>query len=200
MFPFVFVPKERGFGRIEFWPSAYFVSIGFGFMFLEIPLIQRLGLFLGHPVYGLTVVLFSLLFACGAGSFIASRLNIKQVLGISFPSLFLLILSLSLALPGVLWQATEQVIPVKILISGACVVIMGLFMGMFFPTGVSVVTRNKQAPLIFYWSINGFSSMCAAAFSTVFLINFGFRTTLYFAFLFYFAAYYALNKLLSAKK
>ena len=38
--------------------TAYFMLIGFGFMFVEIGLIQRLSLFLGHPVYGLAVGLF----------------------------------------------------------------------------------------------------------------------------------------------
>ena len=193
-FPFIFTPQRRGFDQIEFWPSVYFTAIGWGFMFLEIPLIQRLGLFLGHPVYGLTVVLFSLLLACGAGSFIASKINIRQVLNISFPGLLFLILCMDFGLPAILWQATEQVIPVKILLSGISVILIGVFMGMFFPTGVSVVMRNVKTPLIFYWAINGFSSMCAAAFAAIFLINLGFHITLVFAFIFYFVAFYALRK------
>jgi len=193
-FPFIFTPQQRGFGRIGLWHSTYFAGIGFGFMFLEIPLIQRLGLYLGHPVYGLTVVLFSLLLACGAGSFIASRTTIKQVFNIGFPCLFFLILFMAFALPCILWQTTQQVIPVKILISGAAVVSIGLFMGLFFPTGVSVVSRDPKNPLIFYWAVNGFCSMCAAAFATIFLINAGFHAALLCALLFYFIAFYALSK------
>src|SRR5262249_39643330 len=48
--------------------GIYFFSIGLGFMFFEISQIQRLIVFLGHPTYGLTCVLFMLLISSGAGS------------------------------------------------------------------------------------------------------------------------------------
>ena len=46
----------------------FFAAIGFGFMLVEISQVQRLAIFLGHPVYSLSVVLFSLLLSSGAGS------------------------------------------------------------------------------------------------------------------------------------
>src|SRR5262249_44534225 len=53
---------------------AYFSALGAGFMLLEMSSIQRLALFLGHPTYALTVVLFSFLFFAGIGSFVSGRL------------------------------------------------------------------------------------------------------------------------------
>src|SRR6185436_13196204 len=53
----------------------YFAAIGFGFMLIEISQVQRLTIFLGHPVYSLSVVLFSLLLASGLGSLLTSRLG-----------------------------------------------------------------------------------------------------------------------------
>src|SRR5207302_1325086 len=35
--------------------SGYFLLIGFGFMFVEIGLIQRISVFLGHPIYALGI-------------------------------------------------------------------------------------------------------------------------------------------------
>ena len=49
-------------------PVAYFSAIGIGFMLIEISQMQRLMVFLGHPVYGLGVVLFTLLLFSGIGS------------------------------------------------------------------------------------------------------------------------------------
>ena len=49
-------------------PVAYFCAIGIGFMLIEISQMQRLMVFLGHPVYGLSVVLFTILFFGGIGS------------------------------------------------------------------------------------------------------------------------------------
>ena len=49
-------------------PVAYFSAIGMGFMLIEISQMQRLMVFLGHPVYGLSVVLFTILLFGGLGS------------------------------------------------------------------------------------------------------------------------------------
>src|ERR1700689_4890796 len=49
-------------------PVAYFSAIGLGFMLIEISQMQRLMVFLGHPVYGLAVVLFTILLFSGLGS------------------------------------------------------------------------------------------------------------------------------------
>ena len=52
----------------------FFAAIGFGFMLVEISQVQRLAIFLGHPVYSLSVVLFSLLLSSGAGSVSTGRM------------------------------------------------------------------------------------------------------------------------------
>ena len=44
---------------------VFFASIGFGFMLVEISQMQRLIVFLGHPTYGLSVVLFAMLASSG---------------------------------------------------------------------------------------------------------------------------------------
>ena len=49
----------------------YFGAIGLGFMFLEVSLMQFFGIYLGHPTYGITVVLSSLLLSTGLGSFVS---------------------------------------------------------------------------------------------------------------------------------
>ena len=49
---------------------VYFSALGAGFMLLEVALLQRFVLLLGHPVYSLTVTLFSLLLGTGLGSLI----------------------------------------------------------------------------------------------------------------------------------
>jgi hypothetical protein len=51
----------------------YFIAVGFGYILVEISLIQRFVLFLGHPTYALTVVVFLLLLSSGGGSVAARR-------------------------------------------------------------------------------------------------------------------------------
>src|SRR4029078_9560207 len=54
---------------------AYFACLGAGFMLIEIGLMQRFVLFLGHPVYSLSVILFTLLLGGGAGSAVSRRVG-----------------------------------------------------------------------------------------------------------------------------
>ena len=56
--------------------TAYFLLIGAGFMITEIALLHRMSVFLGHPVYALSIVLFSLILATGIGSFASERLQL----------------------------------------------------------------------------------------------------------------------------
>src|SRR2546425_8386100 len=48
----------------------FFGCIGLGFMLVEISQMQRLIIFLGHPTYSLSVVLFALLVSSGLGSYL----------------------------------------------------------------------------------------------------------------------------------
>ena len=59
--------------------SLFFGCIGLGFMFVEISQMQRLVIFLGHPTYGLSVVLFSLLLSSSLGSYLTQRLSRNDV-------------------------------------------------------------------------------------------------------------------------
>ena len=63
--------------------AAYFSLIGIGFMFVEIALIQRLSVFLGHPVYALGILLFALILSAGFGSFASEHLPLTRAHGCS---------------------------------------------------------------------------------------------------------------------
>ena len=60
--------------RLALLGSAYFLLIGLGFMFIEIGLIQRISVFMGHPIYALSVVLFSIILSTGLGSLLSEKL------------------------------------------------------------------------------------------------------------------------------
>ena len=64
-------------GRPDGWLAwlAYFGALGAGFMLIEVSVLQRFVLLLGHPVYSLTVTLFSLLLGTGLGAAWSRRLD-----------------------------------------------------------------------------------------------------------------------------
>ncbi len=71
---FLIVPMALRGGRAQrSLPLLYFVAVGLGYILVEISCIQRFVLFLGHPTYALTVVIFLLLLSSGAGSLLSRR-------------------------------------------------------------------------------------------------------------------------------
>lgn len=190
--PSMYQPRTKGFSDINGYMVAYFSSIGLGFMLIEIPLMQRLGIFLGHPIYGLTVVLFSLLFSCGVGSYLTKYLNTGRKAILPFIALLILIFMISSILPAVVKISTPYAMTMKILISVVVLVFMGLFMGMPFPLAMKIAGKDEKSPRVLYWGINGFTSVCGSACALVILINFGFKMTMLTGFICYLVALLAL--------
>ena len=59
--------------QLVIYGTLYFSLIGAGFMFAEISILQFFGVFLGHPVYAMSVCLFSLILLTGVGSLVSGR-------------------------------------------------------------------------------------------------------------------------------
>lgn len=197
--PILVTPQSKGLDKIQLLPTVYFSSIGLAFMFIEIPLIQRLGIFLGHPVYGLTVVLFGILLACGLGSNFSKKVRSPRQIKTAFMVLLGLIVLAAFLLPAVIQWATAAPVFSKIMIALVSLVGIGFLMGIPFPLGVSSISNRPKVPLIFYWAINGFTSMCGSAFATVILIHMGYPYAIMIGFFFYFIAFLSVQGMVSSK-
>src|SRR5262245_47286647 len=57
---------------------VYFASLGFGFISVELALLQNLTLLLGHPIFTLSVLLFTLLASGGIGSALSRRFSVAS--------------------------------------------------------------------------------------------------------------------------
>jgi hypothetical protein len=155
---------------------AFFAAIGAGFMLIEISMLQRLIIFLGHPVYSLSVILFVLLGASGIGAALSARLPAERLrrggtklLGVLVGALVAAGLGSSVLVPAM--QAAET--PVRIAAAALLLTLMGLFMGMAFPLGMRVAfaTRPRLAPWL--WGVNGALSVLASVLAIVIAIGFG---------------------------
>lgn len=189
----IFVPvlrRARKVSQGDFSPgsASYFFWVGLGFMFVELALMQRLGLFLGHPVYGMTVVLFSLLFFSGIGSMIAGSMKDRRAILLIFSIFLAVLLLLGSLLPALLRSLMPASMQIKILSLLAILIVTGFFMGMPFPIGLRLMAESKSSKAL-YWSINGFASMCGSALSTIILIHFGFKDAFLFSFICYALAF-----------
>jgi hypothetical protein len=152
----------------------YFIAVGFGYILVEISLIQRFVLFLGHPTYALTVVVFLLLLSSGAGSVAARRrvTNANRILLLLGLIAGLIVLSV-LVLPWLLSTAVGLPFAIKLLISALVLSPLGFLMGMPFPTGLRLVPTVEWA-----WALNAAASVLGSVMAMVIAIEFGLTITL----------------------
>ena len=152
----------------------YFITVGFGFILVEISLIQRFVLFLGHPTYALTVVVFLLLLSSGAGS-VAARHRITSG-GKVLPLLGLIsavIVGNVILLPWLLSAAVGLPFAIKLVISALVLTPLGFLMGMPFPTGLRLVKTVEWA-----WALNAAASVLGSVMAMIIAIHFGLTVTL----------------------
>jgi hypothetical protein len=152
---------------------VYFGAIGLGFMLVEVSQMQRLVVFLGHPTYALSVVLFSLLIFSGIGSYSTRwvlKLNDSQM---RFTALLLSLVLFGGITPAVTHQLQTLTTPVRILVSIALLAPIGFFMGMAFPLGMRFASQSSARLTPWLWAINGATSVCASVFAIVIAISFG---------------------------
>jgi len=179
-------------------PTAllYFVAVGLGYILVEVTLIQRFVLFLGHPTYALTVVIFLMLLSSGAGS-VFSRMCLRDVrqLWIPLAAVVVALLIYLAILPAILENLVGAAFPAKLLISGVLLVPLGFAMGMPFPTGLRTLAEDpQQGSIEWAWAMNAASSVLGSVLAIVIAILFGFNVTLACG-----AAAYAIAMLLKPK-
>jgi hypothetical protein len=166
--------------RLVFNGTAYFLLIGTGFMMTEIGLLQRMSVFLGHPVYSLSIVLFSLILATGLGSLLSERLTLTTPARLAVWCVLAgaYILTLPLWLPDAFAALDSASLPVR---AGLCIAVLapgGLLMGYGFPTGMRLVSALDVGPTPWFWGINGAAGVLAASAAVIVSIAFSIDATL----------------------
>lgn len=147
----------------------YFFCIGAGFMFIEISQIERLSIYLGHPVYGLSVVLFALLLSTGLGSFLSE--NILQKDSSKYPLIVacaVLVMIGYAALSPMVLSATESLPTLQRIATAVAVLFpVGVMLGTGFPLGMRMTVARNEALSPWLWGINGAASVFASVLAIV---------------------------------
>ncbi len=174
--------------------AIYFLSIGCGFMLIEISFVQRFIVFLGHPALSLSVILASLLLSSGVGSYLSGRISrssFRTSATLYTVSLCLLVFALIFAVPFIIDSFHDQIRFIRILIVFAVVSLSGIFMGTFFPMGMRFVGKESQlAP--WFWSLNGAASIFASILQMFIALGLGIMIAFAVGVFFYFMATAAL--------
>ena len=160
---------------------AYFILIGLGFILVEIPLIQRFTLFLGHPIYSLVIVLFSILLFSSLGSFFTRRVSAgdaRSFLRKALPLLCLILFAYVFLLEPLIHALISISTPAKILVSLGLIAPLGWLMGMPFPLGIRLVSEDADFLIPWCWSLNGAFSVVASVSSIALAISYGFSAAM----------------------
>lgn len=149
--------RPEAYGKLRFSQVVYFSCLGVGFMALEVPLVQILSLYLGHPVYGFTVALVTLLAAAGTGSLLADRTGLPARLFCQLCALVLLVCAFGVygfIEIGIAWPAGVR-FPLAVLLTA----LIGLPLGFPLAMGVKLVASQGSRAVAWAWGVNGATSV-----------------------------------------
>jgi spermidine synthase len=164
-----------------------FAGIGAGFMIVEISQMQRLIVFLGHPVYSLSVVLFTLLLASGAGSASTRRIPPDRLARSAQIRVALLLAALAvfgLVTPWAIAAAREATTPLRVLVSVLILAPIGFSMGMPLPISMQFASRSEATRNLtpWLWGINGATSVLASVIAVVIAMSAGITASFWVGF------------------
>ncbi len=160
---------------------AYFGALGAGFMLLEVALLQRFVLLLGHPVYSLTVTLFSLLLGTGLGSLLGRRVRAEHVARTTVGTLLAAALAGAMAaifLPWLVDLAMPWPLAGRLAAAAALLIPLGVLLGMGLPGGMRLLDRARPEMVPWGWGLNGAFSVVGATGAIFIAMNWGFSVTL----------------------
>lgn len=176
---------RRAAGKARARTLVYFVSLGLAFLFVEISLIQRLTLFLGHSLYAVAVVLATLLIFAGLGAAasealsraLAKRTTLAPA-ALATAAVAALVLVSIATLPAVFGATLALPAGVKALLSVVLIAPLGFVMGLPFPLGLAALSPRSPALVPWAWGINGCASVLSPALAMLLAIHFGFAAVM----------------------
>jgi len=152
----------------------YFAALGFGFIAVELALLQNLTLLVGHPIYSLSVLLFTLLAFGGIGSALSVRFPMWMACAAVAVIGAIEALALPRLVPALLWLPLWGRIAVAIVLIAP----LGLAMGMPFPRGLRETGNGTLPAPPFYWGLNGIMSVIGSVTTVFVALMFGFQAAM----------------------
>jgi len=189
---FIYLPlKIKVKDKADYRSVFYFFFIGISFITVEIILIKIFQLYLGSPAYSISVIIFSLLVSSGIGSLLSGRINnIFKEKTIRYLALFIffVLIIYALFLFKLIYLLIQFGLALRLLIAFILIFILGLPMGVFFPTGMRYLGDTNKAMIGWAWGANAFATVLGSVLTVIVAINWNFSYALCFAALSYLLA------------
>jgi hypothetical protein len=145
------------------WAVHYFAAIGCGFMFIQIPFLQRFSVYLGHPTYSLAIILFTMILAAGCGSFVSDRVEADGRTARRIPLAIAFLTTAAVFLLQPVANATVMFgLPLRSFVVVLFVAPLAFLLGFCFPIGMRLVGRSSSQVAAWMWGINGATGVLAS--------------------------------------
>lgn len=161
---------------------VYFLMLGAGFMLLEIGFLQKLILYLAHPIYAAAAVIAAFLVFSGLGSLTSSRWQ-ARTRTIALAAVVVAALGLLYVVLIDDWLALSRAEALGVRLAIACLSLapLAFAMGLLFPLGLAAVSRARPALVPWAWAANGFASVTATVACPLIAAEVGFGAVLLLA-------------------
>jgi hypothetical protein len=160
---------------------VFFGALGAGFMLIEVAVLQRFVLLLGHPVYSLAVTMFSLLLGTGIGAQLSRRITDPALRRSGLAGLAA-VAAVGLVATAAVTPLVDWAIPfprsLRILLAVSTLLPVGILLGVPMPAGIRALNARAPHLVAWAWGINGALLVLGATLAIFVAMNWGFRATL----------------------
>jgi hypothetical protein len=180
---------------------AYFALIGLAFMFVQIPFLQRFSVYLGHPTYTFSIILFLMILAAGLGSVASERIDVERGSRWRFlpAGIGALVLLEMLLLQPVMAGTVGWGLPGRTAVVAGFVVPLAVAMGCCFPIGMRLVGRQSDRATAWMWGVNGAAGVMASILAVMVSMWLGIHANLLVAGILYMLLLFPWSRLASAR-
>jgi hypothetical protein len=175
--PFIFTEKRRPAPPV--CQVFYFLSVGVGFMLMEIYLIKSFTLLFGNPVISLTVVLSGILVFSGAGGIWSQRLG-QTGIKFSLAATSVLLALMAFGLNETICYMLQLPINLRYVLAFLLLFPPGFLAGLPFPLGMRVLL-NTPVERAYAWTSNGCGSVLSSIAAAQIAISLGIPVIAFFA-------------------
>ncbi len=168
----------------------YFMAIGGGFILVEMVFIQRLSVFLHHPLLAAALALAGFLVGAGGGSIgvdaaLARGVSAPKLLRFALAAVVVIGLLAFGVMNALIHRFIGEALISKFIVSLAVVLVLAAPMGMAFPLGILLLTADRSRLIPWAWGINGCATVLGAVAVPLLAIQTGYAFILKLALILY---------------
>jgi|GEM_PF-365191 len=173
----IMIIRFRDRGKALFWQFFFAALTGFGFMLVEIVLMQKFQRFIGSPMYALILVLGGILLFSGIGSFVSQYMSRKWQI-ICAAAIPVILVFFAFFIDSIFFKLAQFGFNGKLAVSAALIFPISFLMGIPFPNAIEVIKKKaspEYASLLF--GVSGAFATLGSTSSLFISVTYGFNAS-----------------------